>query len=230
MKNLLLCGVLLYLLFACSSELEFEQSENSNNSESIGKNKVFPLNPANPYDAKGQKYYDAIQLYSKDNTRPNSIEEITDQINFLFELYNHSSFQKNQNLGFTMEEISGILNNPSVKLLEIVENCSISSASKSQLIVFVQSLIARQDQEYAEIRDYIILFDETIVESTILTGDEKETILTVSTISSYALYAEAERKDRDWETSVGTKHAKTFFRNNQASLISIIAFLDSVAQ
>lgn len=228
MKNLILCGVLLYLLFACSSESEFQHSENSNNSESIEKGNVFPLNPANPYDTKGQKYYNAIQKYSQNNSTPNSIEEITLQINFLSELYNHKDLHKNANLGFTAEEISAILDNPSVKLLEIVDNCSITTSSKSQLILFVQTLIAQQDQEYSNIREYIISFDDAIIESVVLTGDEKEIILTVSTISSYALYAEAERKDRDWETSVGTKHGKTFFQNNDASLISIIALLDVV--
>ncbi len=115
-------------------------------------------------------------------------------------------------------------------LLEIVENCSISAASKSQLLLFVETLIAQQDEEYATIRDYIISFDTGIIANTTLLAEEKEAILTVSTISSYALYAEAERKDRDWETSVGTRHAKAFFDNNQAPIITIIALLNTVVK
>jgi len=231
MKNLILCSLLLSLLFACSSESDFEQTESfNNNSEKIKKDNVFPLSPSNPFDAKGRKYYDALQSYFKINTNPNSIEEISRQITFLSQQYKINDNHKSANLGYTTEEIAAILANPSVMLLEIVNNCSISTASKSQLLLFVETLIAQKDEEYVTIRDYIISFDTGIVESTVLLSDEKETILTVSTISSYALYAEAERKDRDWETSVGTRHAKAFFDNNQAPLITIIALLDTVVK
>lgn len=231
MKNLILCSVLLCLLFSCSSESDFELAENFNNSsEVIKKNNTFPLNPANPFDVKGRKYYDEIQLYLKNNSTPNSIEEITNQIIYLSRIYKNNDYHKNANLGYTAEEIMDILNNPSVKLLEIVENCSISTFSKSKLTLFVQTLIAQQDEEYETIRDYIISFDAGIIENTTLASDEKETILTVSTISSYALYAEAERKDRDWETSVGHKKVQSVFNHTEASIVSVIALLNIITK
>ncbi|WP_426486097.1 hypothetical protein [Flavobacterium sp. 2] len=231
MKNLILCSVLLCLLSACSSESDFEPAESFNkNSAEITKDSVFPLSPTNPFDAKGRKYYDIVQSYSNLYNRPNSIEEIRRQISFLAQQYKRNDNHKSANLGYTTEEIAAILDNPSVMLLEIVENCPISAASKSELLLFVQTLIAEQDEEYVTIRDYIISFDAGIIANTTLLVDEKETILTVSTISSYALYAEAERKDRDWETSVGTRHAKIFFNNNQAPIITIIALLNIVVK
>jgi hypothetical protein len=229
MKNFPLCTVLLSLLFSCSIESDFESLQNHHNSTKVIKSEItFPLNPANPFDAKGKKYYDAIKVYLKSNDTPNSIEDITSQISFISDFYKINNTNKKANLGFTPEEILAILNDPSNKLLEIVENCSISALSKAELIVFVQALIDQQDEQYAVIRDYIISFDATIIESTTLNADEKETILTVSTISSYALFAEAERKDRDWETSVGTRKTEAFFDYNQAPVVSIIALLKTI--
>jgi len=230
MKNLLLCSVLLCLLFACSHESDFESSQNYNSSSEEIKNNAFPLNPANPFDAKGRKYYDAVQSYLKNNNSANSVEDITNQIIFISGLYINKNHHKNANLGFTEAEILAILNNPSVKLLEIVDNCAISISSKTQLTLFVQTLIDQQNEEYETIRDYIISFDTGIIEDTALLADEKETILTVSTISSYALYAEAERKDRDWETSVGHKKVQSSFNNNQASVVSVIALLNFITK
>lgn len=230
MKKLILCSLLLCLLFACSNESDFASSENPNSPQQIKEKLKFPLNSDNPFDAKGKKYYDAVQLYFKSNNTPNSIEDITNQITFLSGIYNPKYHHKNADLGYTTQEILAILNDPSARLLEIIENCSISTSSKLQLTAFVQSLISQQDDDYLTIRDFIISFDAGIIESTVLTDIEKETILTVSTISSYALYAEAERKDRDWETSVGHKRAVSPFNNNQSSVVSIIAMLNIITK
>ena len=219
------------MLLACSPESDYDLPENLNvRTEDLKTERAFPLNPANPFDVKGRIYYDAVQSYFKNNDGPNSVEQITKQITFLSKLYYHNDQNKNANLGFTNEEILAILNNPPVKLLEIIENCSISAASKSQLVLFVQTLITQQDEQYEDIRDYIISFDNGIIESTSLTSNEKETILTVSTISSYSLYAEAERKDRDWETSVGHKEMASLFNSNQVSVVSVIALLDIITK
>lgn len=138
------------------------------------------------------------------------------------------STAKAANLGYSDQEILDILNDPDTKLIEIIQNSFISSSCKITLTTFVQNLILQQDADYAVVRCYIIDFDADIVASVDLNEDEKETILTVSTISSYALFAEAERKDRDWEKSVGTKPARPFFKNNQASLVTIIALLPAL--
>lgn len=228
MKNLLLCSLLLLILSSCSNERDFTVSDTtkyreSKSTESIG----FPLNTKNPYDQKGKRYYEAMQEFYVDNNKPQSIDEIHTLISFLNNFNRNKLSHKSQDLGYTTEEIAAILSNPSIKLVEIVNNSLISSQSKSQLISFIEYLIEQQNLEYTEIRDYIIAFDSTIISSTVINDEEKETILTVSTITSYALYAEAERKDRDWETSVG--HKKTAPISGYVStIVSIIAQLQNI--
>lgn len=229
MKKFPLCIVILYLLFSCSAGSDFEISEDLKNETSPVENKIsLPLNKANPFDAQGRKFYDAIQLYLKNNKNPNSSEEITNQLGFISKYYNSNLTHKSSSLVITHEQVLLILSDPSNKLLEVVESCSISAQSKAELLVFVQTLIARQDEQYSKIRDFIIAFDDTIIANTQLNPDEKESILTVTSISSYALYAEYERKDRDWENSAGTKKPDVFFSPNQAPLVSVIALLNQI--
>lgn len=228
MKNLILCSLLLLFLSACSNESDLTASGNTKNEQGNSVEDIaFPLNPKNPYDQKGKRYYEAMQEFYLDNKKPQSIDEIQTLISFLNNFNRNKLSHKSQDLGYTTEEIAAILSNPSIKLVEIVNNSLISSQSKSQLISFIEYLIEQQNLEYIEIRDFIIAFDSNIISDTAINDVEKETILTVSTITSYALYAEAERKDRDWETSVG--HKKTAPISGYVStLVSIIAQLQSI--
>lgn len=229
MKNFPLCIVSLCFLFSCSTESDFELSENLEDSTTPVTNEIsLAPNKSNPFDAQGKKYYNAIELYLKNNDVPNSIEEISSELSFISNYSKTNNYNKRTNLIISPEEVLLILNDPSNKLLEVVENCSISSQSKAELFVFVQTLIDRQDEQYVTIRDFIISYDNSIIENSVLNADEKESILTVSSISSYVLYAEYERKDRDWENSAGTRMAKPFFDPNQASIILIIALLNQI--
>jgi len=220
----------MFLLFsACSTDSEAVIEKNLiSNPESLEGKATFPLSSKNPYDSKGIEYYKTLQKFLKENSYPNSAAEISKQISFLSISGNDSRTGKASNLGYSEQEILEILASPETKLIEIVENSLISSTSKMMVTTFVQSLIVQKDSEYASIRNYIIDFDDDIISDEDLNSDEKETILTVSTISSYALFAEAERKDRDWEKSVGTKPARLFFKANEASIITLIALLKNL--
>ncbi|ABQ06566.1 hypothetical protein [Flavobacterium johnsoniae] len=229
MKNLLLTSFVFLLFTACSTDSEAVIDKNLiSHYEDLETTGASALGSKNPFDSAGKEYYNILQNFLKDNNTPNSAAEINNQISFILRFLQGNSTAKAANLGYSDQEILDILNDPDTKLIEIIQNSFISSSSKIMLTTFVQNLIVQQDAAYAVVRDYIIDFDAAVVENTDLDADEKETILTVSTISSYALFAEAERKDRDWEKSVGTKPARPFFKKNQAAVITVIALLPSL--
>ncbi len=217
----------MFLLFSsCSTDSEVAIDKNLiSNPESHESKATFPLSSKNPYDSQGLEYYKTLQKFLKENSYPNSAAEISKQISFLSVSGKENRTGKAFNLGYSEQEILEILDSPETKLIEIVENSSISSSSKMMVNMFVQSLIVQKNSEYASIRNYIIDFDADIISNEDLNSEEKETILTVSTISSYALFAEAERKDRDWEKSVGTKPARPLFKANEVSITTVIALL-----
>lgn len=226
MKNFLLCMIFLFQFSSCSTDSDFDNAESFNASNSK-QNSFSAENRRNPMDEKGKKYSDVLSFYLKNNPVPNSKSELTNQIHFISkEFIKGNSLQKKVQQ-ITPEQISTIMDNPGLALLEIVEDSTLGSNAKSELLELVQTLIDRQNDNYNDVYLYITSFEDEIIQSTSLLTDEKNTILTISSLSRYVLYAEA-RKDRDWETSVGNRIAQPFLGFNQAAIISLLALIEEI--
>ena len=222
MKNFLLCMVLSFFVISCSTDSDFNNSENRNVAEFKNNSKI-PENLANPFDAKGKKYYELLKAYLKNNGTPHSIKEVTKQIQFISSKYDSTSSTNKSSISVAPEQITWIMGNPESSLTEIVGISSLGSAAKINLINFLQSLIANNGQEYIAVYNSIVSYESTIVESTTLSEEEKETILTVSSVSRYALYSDSEHKDRDWEISVANRKNQKEFDSYKASIVSVLA-------
>ena len=224
MKNLLLCITALIFLISCSSDSDFDKSGNGKKQFLETNISEFPANNTNPYDSIGKEFYKSLNLYYVEKQFPNSISEISNQINFV-----SSTFTKNSNTSklivFNDEIVEAIMSDPDNIMISIVQNSSLGTSAKANLITFLQNLIIQRQEEFNVVYDFIISYESTVVNNNVLSDDEKETLLSVTSISRYSLYSESERKDRDWEKNVGSKTAKPFFAQNQASLVSLIALL-----
>jgi hypothetical protein len=225
MKIVSLCSALLCLLISCSTDSDFNASENKINTIIKSKrNLPNPENTANPFDFKGESYYDELTLYWQKNEYLNSIEEITQQIRFLSLQLKGTSTNKSI-IPFTDEIVESIMADPDQSMILIVQNSTLSSASKISLINFLQSLIEKRDLEFSITYSYIVNYEDTVISDSSFSEDDKETILTVTSISRYSLFSAAERKDRDWDKSGANKNTKPFFETNQVAVISVIAML-----
>lgn len=228
MKNLL-CSIIAFLVFSCSTDSDLDKSEyNSNKISNLNIDSVLPENKLNPFDAKGKKYYNALNLYYQNNQFPSSINDMTQQIKFVSGDIASKGMASKGVILFNDEIVQSIMNDPDNILIAIVENSSLGTQAKTYLINFLQNLIQQRMQDFTVAYQFIISFEADILQSTTLTQGETETILTVASISRYSLYSESERKDRDWETSVGSKKVGPFFEKNETSVISIIAFLETI--
>lgn len=185
-------------------------------------NSKIPKNQANPFDAKGKEYYDLITVYLQNNIVPNSIQATTDQIRYLSKNYSNSSQTSRRIVLITLEQVALIMEDPENELTAIVESCALSNEAKLDLINFIQVLIAQQGLAYAEVYDSIVAYEAAIIESTTLEQYEKETILTISSVTRYALYADSEHKDRDWEISVANRKAKKAFNSYNATIVAVM--------
>lgn len=186
---------------------------------------MIPQNKANPFDREGKKYFDLLTIYLENNKVPNSIKKMTSQIEFLSRNYGSGNFTSRSAGAFTPQQVALIMGDPVAQLKVILENSSLSSEVKYQLLNFFQMLLEKQKLDYHEVYNYIISYESEIIGSTTLKKDEKETILTVSSISTYALYVDSKHKDRDWETSVGNREVEPLFNTYQASVVSVIALM-----
>ena len=226
MKNFLLCIVLSFLVISCSTESDFNHSVTPHSiAVALQSKSQIPLNNANPFDTAGKKYFDLLNIYLKNNKVPNSIKGVTEQIQFLSKNYGSASFTSRSTVAFTPEQVTLIMNDPINQLRIILESSSLSTKVKYYLINFVHALIEKQGLKYPELYHYIISYESGIIESNLLNEGEKETILTVSSISRYALYVDSKHKDRDWETSVGNKSVLPIFDSYHGTIITVIASL-----
>lgn len=228
MKNLLLCIATSLFFISCSTDSDFDISEHGVNQLLVSNISVAPENKANPMDLKGKTFYEALTLYSEKNKFPNSIDEITSQIKFVSAKIGSKFITSKRVIVFNDDIVQSIMADPDNIMISIVQNSSLGSEAKADLIVFLQNLISRRQQEFDMNYNFITSYENTVILNQTFSADDKDTVLSVTSISRYSLYSEFERKDRDWETSVGSKMAKPFFRRNQVSIISIIALLNQL--
>lgn len=228
MKNFILCFALLFVSLSCSSDLDPDKNVGAVSGPDSIKN--VSANFSNPINSIGKKYYDHLQLYLRDNGSPNSVKEIADQIRFMASIISDSDLQGEENVPLTDEMVETLLADPKNSLIELVKESSLSNRAKDQLVVFLQSLLDKREQEFEELNKFIISFERVIYNDPSLNLDEKETILSVTTISTYSLDSEEEHRDRDWETNMGSKMDKPYFKTNIVPIISTIAMLKNVVR
>lgn len=228
MKTVFIGSILFIFLISCSSDQELDIPEDNNKQEVASTTGLLPENKANPMDYQGKRYYDALSIYRQQNEFPNSIAELNQQIRFLGSQFEKSVTTNKGVILFTDEIVASIMSDPDNSMIAIVQSSTLGSAAQSNLINFLQGLIVQRQLAFSISYAYIISYENTIIAESSWSQEEKDTILTISSISRYSLYSESDRKDRDWESSAGNKSAKPFFSANEVSLISIIALLQKV--
>lgn len=200
MKNFYLIIVFLFLLLSCSTEEDFPSGENA----SIEKNSPARTQNKNKHlDEKGNKYIIS--------------EPIKGTVN-----------SNKRTLSITAEDVVLIMNDPQNQLIEIVETSSLDTAAKTNLLDFVETLIERQGDDYADVNAYVATFESNVSQSNNLDQAEKDMILTVSIIARYSLFMEWSIRDRDWETSVGNRGPGISFDINAEPIISLLAIIDNL--
>ncbi|MFH7017379.1 hypothetical protein [Flavobacterium sp. FlaQc-47] len=209
MKNLLLLLVILTsLLFSCTSE-NIESSsinlveEKSKNTAKLLQN-LSPENPANAYDIAGKIHNDLLDVYLSCNYTFSTIPEISQKVDSISAL-NNDLLILGTNLPVNFQEIQEIVDDPQTKLEQAITNSSMTNAAKICLSNYMASLLLWDTNEYPIIHQSIISFEASILANTQFTSEDKRIILTTSSIVRYSTYYAKERKDKDWETSVGNR-------------------------
>jgi len=227
MKTILLCIITSVFFVSCSAEEDISTVANLSAPRDIMPEQ-YPANTSNPFDARGKAIYDALQFYYQDHQTPNSVSSLSSQIRHLSAKGFKSGNQNARLISFTDEMVESIMEDPDDSMILIVQNSALQVYAKDNLITFLQHLIVKRQEEFSVTYDYITYYEQEVLNDTVFSAEEIETILTVASISRYSLYSAEERKDRDWETNVGGKSVRSFFEANEMPIISIIALLSEV--
>jgi len=206
MKNFLI-SMLAVMALSCTNDYAREDSISNFKKEDAHTKKNAGLNPentANAYDIAGKIHNDLLDAYLSGNFSDNTINAVSskiDSISFLnSDLQNLPSHYP-----ANLQEIQGIVDSPEVQLEQIIANSPMSTASKNCLSELMSSAALWQNIDYEAVHPSIISFEEAVANNTQFTAEEKRIILTSSAITRYSLYYASERKDKDWETSVGNR-------------------------
>lgn len=227
MKTILLCIITSVFFVSCTAEDDISTVANLSAPRDILPEQ-YPGNISNPFDARGKAMYNALQFYYEDHQTPNSVSALSSQIRHVSAKVLRNGNQTGRLIPFTDEMVEAIMEDPDGSMLLIVQNSVLQVYAKNNLITFLQHLIVKRQEEFSITYNYITDYEDEVLNDTVFSAEEIETILTVASISRYSLYSAEERKDRDWETNVGGKLVRPFFETNEMPIISIIALLSEV--
>lgn len=227
MKNFIVCSLLCFMTLSCADDSIVEAYNNKSHHLKSAQ-VIAPENSSNQWDYIGKKYYEALKVYTNTNGFSNSSSEMSEKLIFLRQYVKKENNTGKGLIPFTDEMVNAIMDDPENSLIAIISDSGLGSDAKSSLISFLQSLLSQRHESFNFLYAFIVSYEEIILDNTTLINDEKDTILIVASISRYSLYSEAERKDRDWETSVGSKPSSLFFKANEAAMICIIAVLSDL--
>ena len=163
-----------------------------------------PENPANAYDIAGKIHNDILDAYLSGNYEFNTIAQISQKIDSISAL-NNDLLNLETNLPVNLQEIQETVDSPQIKLEQAMANSTMTRAAKICLFNFMTSILLWEKNEYPIIHQLIISFETSVIYNTQFSNEEKRIILTTSSIARYSSYYAKERKDKDWETSVGNR-------------------------
>lgn len=216
MKNhLLLAVVLTSLIVSCTTEnfdtitvlesgITKAKLEHIAKSTSKSTQTLSPENPDNIYDFVGKIHNDILDAYLSRNYTFNTIAEISQKVDSISAL-NEDFLNTGSNLPINFQEIQEVITDPQIKFNQVVANSSMTNAAKICLSNFMNSILVWETNDYSEIHQSIVVFEESVMLNTAFNIDDRRIILTTSSIARYSLYYSKERKDKDWETSVGNR-------------------------
>lgn len=165
-----------------------------------------PENPANIYDLAGKLHNDILDIYLNGNYQHNTIAQISQQVEAIAAVNNDLLLlDLDTNLPINLEEMQEIVENPQAKLDATIANSPMTNAAKLSLSNFLNDTLLWENNEYEAIYQSIILYETSIMTNTQFTDEDKRIILTTSSIARYSLYYARERKDKDWDGSVGNR-------------------------
>lgn len=88
---------------------------------------------------------------------------------------------------------------------EDITSASMTNEAERSLSRFMSAVPLWENAEYEKIHQAIISYESTVMTHPQFNSADKRIILTTSSIARYSLFYFKERKDKDWESSVGNR-------------------------
>lgn len=228
MKNFLVCLVISFISFSCSSDSTSDllQPDNATAVASMDSS-VLPHNLSNPFDQTGIEFYDKLHLYTVQHGYASSANQVVQQMLFISKRLQEKSSTSKSTITLTSQRVEAILNNPQQQLEELILTSSLATEVKLSLLGFVSDLVLVQQEDYDQVYDFIVSYETAVLDATDLDIDTKDTVLKVASITRYSMFEEARRRDRDWETSVTNKLSQSTSERIPITLVTLCVLFET---
>jgi len=200
MKNLLLTGLII-LLGSCSND-DFDHSDlRLVSSQTISKEKTADFKNGSALEENFQEVPAGDYILLVPAQLKEKIISVLKAQPWRNEL---KTFEKSSS---ALDTISST-EDPVSTLFIIVDESTLGSSLKLDLKGYIVNLGNLRGQQYYIVDDFIIQYEISKRQDSTLLTDEKESILSISSISEAVLFSEKDRKDRDWETSTTSRSTR----------------------
>lgn len=204
MKNYFIFLVYAFLFISCdqtaSEEIGSKKSTYSKISDTVS-----PVNFSNAYDFIGQEYEQVLNSYYAASNLPKDAASIIEKVNLEARknVFFDNLLLADYNL-IPQSSISYLVSDGRTALDQIVSDLSLPSDAKATFNTFLSNVLLKVDNEddYMAIYSYVVMYESTVQDSVELSANEKEYILTVTSIIRHSVYARKKRPkkntDLDW--------------------------------
>lgn len=191
---ILMCYSISLIMQSCSPDSEsiidntphsFEKRTYSTKYNSKS-SRIIPANRANPYDEAGKRLYKEKSYFIIQNLRKGSLI---------------SSVKSSDTNSLSSGKVSTVLSD---SLSGILANWDVGVEAKLSFSRFINSLLflSKTEQRYEVLYDFIVAYEASVLIDETLTENDKEVILTNSSVVRYETYEELitppKNKDPDW--------------------------------
>lgn len=226
-------GLLSVILFACTTETDqlnsIDSIENKPDTYFV-KLGNSAGNGANPYDATGQSYRNALSLYKTGVHIPGNYEDIVLLVQNLL-----GSMPTITGTATTTQQqlLAACVTTPDTALEQVLQNPSLSEPAVIILSDFFNNYSHWASEPFGKAYSDIIAIENSTLNSATLSDEEQRIILAVTSITRYSLHHSC-CEDTDWGKSVGNIIAALAgaLESNEAaveySLITSIAGLEKI--
>lgn len=201
MKNYYLYLTSLLLFVSCNTSESVEVSKMNTLAKLELEGNELPYNPINSFDYTGQIHNEVLLTYFDQPMRPKSIDSILSIIQLNVNEYSLI----NPNVSISSDEIQVLVTNPEIALDSFLSSSLLSESSKNNLEDFISSVIIQlnEDVNYEALYEHIIEYESTVAANIYFTANEKEIILSITSIIRHSTYMRKKKPkknlDMDWD-------------------------------
>ncbi len=196
MKRIVIC-LFAACIISCSGENENTSPTTQAN---LKTGDVQPANSDNPYEDVGQLFIDIFDTYYDGSVLPTTISGISQRVetiaaqNTRFNALKGSTY-----VPATHSRIDYINSHPATCVQDVVNGLQLSSAAKTSLSQFINSVcdLTSQNNEYNTVYAYITAYETNVLADTAMTSQDKQVILCTTSICRYSAYKQIKKPKRN---------------------------------